>query len=328
MKMVFMTKHIFSIFAWVLIVAYPIIFPESYLLSVLIFAGIWSITLIGFDVLVGYCGQLSLGHNAFFAIGAYTSGILAVKYNLNNPLLAMLIGVCVSILIALNIGIPSLRLKGYYLAIATLGFGLIINNFIVGLRKITGGASGLNFIPSFEFIGISFDNDIKYYYLVWFFVAAILVVSLNLVKSRFGRAFRAIEEEEMFASMMGIPVFWYKLFTFIYSATCASIAGSLYAHYAGTITPDGFSFMVSIHMVVMLFLGGKGTIWGGIIGAVFLKLLSESLSSLQEYELPVWAAIFIIVLIFMPKGILGSIQSAYNNLDLKKKKEERKLSNS
>jgi len=149
----------------------------------------------------------------------------------------------------------------------------------------------------------------------------ILVASLNLIKSRFGRAFMAIQEEETFASMMRIPVFRYKLFAFLYSAVCASVAGSLYAHYAGTITPEGFGFMVSIHMVVMLFLGGKGTIWGGIVGAVFLKLLSESLASLQEYELPVWAAIFIIVLIFMPKGILGNIQVAYKNFGAKVIKE-------
>jgi branched-chain amino acid transport system permease protein len=316
-----MAKKVFSLLAWGLIICFPLIFPKSYLLSVLIFAGIWSIVLIGFDVLVGYCGQLSLGHNAFFAIGAYASGILAIKYNFHNPFLGMVIGVIISLLVAWIIGLPSLKLKGYYLAIATLGFGLIINNFIVGFRPLTGGASGLNFIPTFKFAGLSFDTDIRYYFLVWFFVAVILVVSLNLIKSRFGRAFMAIQEEETFASMMRIPVFRYKLFAFLYSAVCASVAGSLYAHYAGTITPEGFGFMVSIHMVVMLFLGGKGTIWGGIVGAVFLKLLSESLASLQEYELPVWAAIFIIVLIFMPKGILGNIQVAYKNFGVKVIKE-------
>lgn len=316
-----MAKKVFVLLAWGLIICFPLIFPKSYLLSVLIFAGIWAIVLIGFDVLVGYCGQLSLGHNAFFAIGAYASGILAVKYNFHNPFLGMVIGVIVSLLIAWVIGLPSLKLKGYYLAIATLGFGLIINNFIVGFRPLTGGASGLNFIPTFKFVDLSFDTDIKYYFLVWFFVALILVASLNLIKSRFGRAFMAIQEEETFASMMRIPVFRYKLFAFLYSAVCASVAGSLYAHYAGTITPEGFGFMVSIHMVVMLFLGGKGTIWGGIVGAVFLKLLSESLASLQEYELPVWAAIFIIVLIFMPKGILGNIQVAYKNFGVKVIKE-------
>ena len=316
-----MVKKAFSLLAWGLIISFPLIFPKSYFLGILIFAGIWSIMLIGFDVLVGYCGQLSLGHNAFFAIGAYSAGILAVKYNFHHPLLAMAIGVGISLLLAWIIGLPSLRLKGYYLAIATLGFGLIINNFIVGFNQLTGGASGLNFIPYFEFAGLSFDTDIRFYFLVWFFVAVILVVSLNLVKSRFGRAFMAIQEEETFASMMRIPVSRYKLFAFLYSAVCASIAGSLYAHYAGTITPDGFSFMISIHMVVMLFLGGKGTIWGGIMGAVFLKLLSEWLTAFQEYEMPVWAAIFIMVLIFMPKGILGSLQVAFKNFGVKTIKE-------
>ena len=312
-----MAKKAFSILAWGLIICFPLFFPKSYLLSVLIFAGIWSIMLIGFDVLVGYCGQLSLGHNAFFAIGAYSGGILAVKFNFHHPLLAMAIGIGISLILAWLIGLPSLRLKGYYLAIATLGFGLIINNIIIGLNELTGGASGLNFIPSFKLAGLTFDTDIKYYFLVWFFVALILVVTLNLVKSRFGRAFLAIQEEETFAGMMRIPVARYKLFAFLYSAVCASIAGTLYAHYAGTITPDGFSFMISIHMVVMLFLGGKGTIWGGIIGAVFLKLLSESLSSFQEYEMPLWAAIFILVLIFMPRGILGTLQGAFQRFNLK-----------
>ncbi len=312
-----MAKRILILLAWGLIICYPLAFPKSYLLSVFIFVGIWSIVLIGFDVLVGYCGQLSLGHNGFFAIGAYVSGILAVKYNFHNPFLGMVIGAIISLLVAWVIGLPSLKLKGYYLAIATLGFGLIINNFIVGFRELTGGASGLNFIPPFQFAGLSLDIEIRYYFLVWFFVAVVLAASLNLIKSRFGRAFMAIQEEETFASMMRIPVFRYKLFAFLYSAVCASIAGSLYAHYAGTITPESFGFMVSIHMVVMLFIGGKGTIWGGVIGAVFLKLLSESLASLQEFELPVWAAIFIVVLIFMPKGILGSIQIAYKKFGMK-----------
>ena len=312
-----MAKKVFSLVTWGLIICFPLLFPKSYLLSVLIFAGVWSIMLIGFDVLVGYCGQLSLGHNAFFAIGAYSAGILAVKFNFQQPLLAMAIGVGISLVLAWTIGLPSLRLKGYYLAIATLGFGLVINNFIVGLNELTGGASGLNFIPSFKLAGFTFDTDIRFYFLVWFFVAVTLVVSLNLVKSRFGRAFMAIQEEETFASMMRIPVSRYKLFAFLYSAVCASIAGSLYAHYAGTITPEGFGFMISIHMVVMLFLGGKGTIWGGIIGAVFLKLLSEGLTAFQEYEMPIWAAIFIMVLIFMPKGLLGGLQAASKNFRIK-----------
>lgn len=312
-----MAKKVFSLLAWGLIICFPLLFPKSYLLSVLIFAGVWSIMLIGFDVLVGYCGQLSLGHNAFFAVGAYSAGILAVKFNFQQPLLAMAIGVGISLVLAWIIGLPSLRLKGYYLAIATLGFGLVINNFIVGLNELTGGASGLNFIPSFKLAGFTFDTDIRFYFLVWFFVAVTLLVSLNLVKSRFGRAFMAIQEEETFASMMRIPVARYKLFAFLYSAVCASIAGSLYAHYAGTITPEGFGFMISIHMVVMLFLGGKGTIWGGIIGAVFLKLLSEWLTAFQEYEMPIWAAIFIMVLIFMPKGLLGGLQAASKNFRIK-----------
>ena len=312
-----MAKKAFSLLAWGLIICFPLLFPKSYFLSVLIFAGIWSIMLIGFDVLVGYCGQLSLGHNAFFAIGAYSAGILAVKFNFQQPLLAMAIGTGITLVLAWIIGLPSLRLRGYYLAIATLGFGLVINNFIVGLNELTGGASGLNFIPSFQLAGFTFDTDIRFYFLVWFFVAMTLVVSLNLVKSRFGRAFMAIQEEETFASMMRIPVSRYKLFAFLYSAACASIAGSLYAHYAGTITPEGFGFMISIHMVVMLFLGGKGTIWGGIIGAVFLKLLSEGLTAFQEYEMPIWAAIFIMVLIFMPKGLLGSLQATSKNFKIK-----------
>lgn len=307
----------FILLAWGLIISFPLIFPKSYFLSVLIFAGIWAIMLMGFDVLVGYCGQLSLGHNAFFAIGAYSAGILAIKFNFQQPLLAMVIGVGISLVLAWIIGLPSLRLKGYYLAIATLGFGLIINNFIVGLNELTGGASGLNFIPSFQLGSFTFDTDIRFYFLVWFFVAMTLITSLNLVNSRFGRAFMAIQEEETFASMMRIPVSRYKLFAFLYSAICASIAGSLYAHYAGTITPEGFGFMIAINMVVMLFLGGKGTIWGGIIGAVFLKLLSEWLAAFQEYEMPIWAAVFIMVLIFMPKGLLGSIQWVFQNFGVK-----------
>jgi branched-chain amino acid transport system permease protein len=311
------TSHILGRQAWLLILPwgmlllFPILFPKSYLLSVLIFAGIWAIMLIGFDVLVGYCGQLSLGHNAFFAIGAYITGILTVKYGVTFSLIPLITGVLFTLIVAWVIGLPSLRLKGYYLAIATLGFGLIINNFLIGFNELTGGASGLHNIPPFAIASLfSFDSDFKFYYLVWGTALFVFKISSNFTGSSHGRALRAIREDEIFASTMRIPVTRYKIQAFLYSAACASLAGSLYAHYSGTITPAGFGFMVSIQMVVMLFLGGRGTIWGGVVGALFLKMLSEGLTSfaVAEYELPISGIIFILVLLFLPKGILGGLK--------------------
>ena len=265
--------------------------------------------LMGFDVLVGYCGQLSLGHNAFFAMGAYTTGIMTVKYGIAFPLIPLFSGILCTLIVAWVIGLPALRLKGYYLAIATLGFGLIINNFLVGFNILTGGASGINYIPPFKISTlVSFDNDFKFYYLVWGIAAIVFKISLNFAESRYGRALRAIHEDEVFASTIRIPVARYKILAFLYSAACASLAGSLYAHFSGTITPAGFGFMVSIHMVIMLFLGGRGTIWGGLVGALFLKLLSEGLTTFEEYELPISGIIFILVLIFLPQGILGGLK--------------------
>ena len=293
---------------WIPIIAFPFVFPESYFISVLTFVGIWAIMLIGFDVLVGYCGQLSLGHNAFFAIGAYANGILSVKYGFNNFFLSLGLGAGISLVTAWIIGVPCLRLKGYYLAIATLGFGLIINNFIVGLNTYTGGASGLHFIPPLTFGSVILKTDFQYYFFVWCFVIVALLLTLNLTSSRLGRALRGIHEEELFASSLRIQVSKLKIQAFMYSAVCASVAGSLYSHFSGTITPESFNFMISIQMVIMLFLGGRGTVWGAIVGTLFFKLLSEWLTAFQEYELPIFASIFIIVLIFFPKGLVGGLR--------------------
>jgi branched-chain amino acid transport system permease protein len=271
--------------------------------------------MMGFDVLVGYCGQLSLGHNAFFAIGAYATGILTVKFGIHLPLIAMVLGILCTLIVAWIIALPSLRLRGYYLAIATLGFGLIINSFLIGFNQLTGGASGLHNIQPFTIASIfSFDTDFKFYYLIWGIALLVLKISLNFAGSLYGRALRAINEDETFASAMRIPVTRFKIQAFLYSAVCASLAGSLYAHYAGTITPDSFGFMVSIQMVVMLFLGGRGTIWGGLVGALFFKMLSEGLTTFEGYELPISGLIFILVLIFLPRGLLGGLKDFISKL--------------
>jgi branched-chain amino acid transport system permease protein len=273
--------------------------------DVMVFAGIYCMITIGLSILMGYAGQISLGHAAFYGIGAYTSGILTATYKL-NPWLCMLIAIVIAVIIAMIVGAPSLKLRGHYLAMATLAFGIII--FIIFNEEIewTGGPDGMTGIPGLSIFGFEFDSVVKYYYLVWIFVFAAFIFTINVIQSRSGRALRAIHVSEAAASGMGVDVSRYKIVVFIYSAALASVAGSLYAHYMNFVNPSTFDLFFSIKLVIMIALGGMHEIWGAIIGAILITFLSfEWLHYFEEYEIVVYGAILLIVTIFLPHGLVG-----------------------
>jgi branched-chain amino acid transport system permease protein len=275
--------------------------------------GIYIILAVSLDLMVGFAGQISVGHAAFFAIGAYTSGILTAKHSV-SPSIALLCGLFVSGLVAWGIGRAVLRLKGYYLAMATLGLNAVIVKLITGFASITGGASGLLNIPPFHIFGLTLQDHTYYYYFVWGVVILVTTCCLALTKSPFGSTLIAIHSDEEAASTLGIDCPRYKLHVFVISSMFAGVAGSLFAHFMGFIAPDDFDIFTSILILVMLFLGGVGTIYGAALGAIFLKLLPEVTYSFQEYELFLHGLILILVLIFMPKGLLGILTNVKNRL--------------
>ncbi len=273
--------------------------------DLMIFAGIYSLITIGLSLLMGYAGQISLGQAAFYGIGAYVSAILTATYGL-NPWFCMVIGMIVAAIVAVLVGVPSLKLKGHYLAMATLAFGIIV--FIIFNEEVewTGGPDGMSGIPGLSLFGFAFDSVEKYYYLVWFFVFSVFVFTINVIQSRTGRALRAIHSSEAASSAMGINVSRFKVVVFVYSAILASLAGSLYAYYLNFINPSTFDLFFSIKLLIMIALGGMHDIWGAIIGAFLITFLSfEWLHFFKEFEVIVYGVILLLVIIFLPQGMVG-----------------------
>jgi branched-chain amino acid transport system permease protein len=271
---------------------------------VLIYVGIYGIIVVGYDLLLGYCGQISLGHNGLFAIGAYTTAITSTWFSW-SPLAAMAGGILITCLFAFAIGIPTLRLKGYYLAIATMGFGFIVQSLI--RTHYLGGSTGITNIPPFSVFDFTFDSDRSYYYLVWSVFYLSVLICLRISGTAIGRSMKAIQIDEEVAGCMGIHVARIKLQAFLLSAVLTSIAGSLYAHYITTIAPDSFNIIVSIKLLLMLFLGGVGTIYGGILGAFVLFAIPEFLGHLLRFEIALEGLAFMLILIFLPSGLMGGL---------------------
>jgi branched-chain amino acid transport system permease protein len=285
----------------------PLVGGNQYFISLLVFLGINGIITMGLSLLMGYAGQISLGHAAFYGIGAYSSGVLTTKYSV-HPVGAFFVGIFLSALIAWLVGKPTLRLKGHYMAVATLGFGEILFIVFNELSPLTGGPSGLSGIPSVTIFGIPIEGA-TYLYLVWGLVILLLIFSLNVINSRVGRALRAVHGNERAANSMGVDASRYKVQVFVLSAIYASMAGSLYAHFVTFISPSSFSLMFSILLLMMVVVGGAGTIWGALVGAAVLTLLPEYLRGLEDFEVLAYGAILMIVLLYMPQGILEGMRS-------------------
>jgi branched-chain amino acid transport system permease protein len=273
--------------------------------DIMVFAGIYCLITMGLSLLMGYAGQISIGHAAFFGIGAYISAILTTNYGM-NPWVCMVIGMAVTAVVAVLVGAPSLKLRGHYLAMATLAFGIII--FIIFNEEIewTGGPDGMSGIPGLTLFGFEFNSVERYYYLVWGFVIAAFIFTVNVIQSGTGRALRAIHASEPAARAMGVDVFRFKILVFVYSAVLASLAGSLYAHYLNFVNPATFDLFFSIKLLIMIALGGMHNIWGAIVGTGLITFLSnEWLHYFEEFEVIVYGAILLFVTVLLPEGLAG-----------------------
>lgn len=276
----------------------------EYILHIAIISGFFIILTLSLNLIVGYCGQVSLGHAAFYGLGAYASALATIHWHLPF-LLALLLAALVGALFGLGLGLPTLRVKDDYLAIVTLGFGVIIDLVLLNLN-FTGGPDGLAQIPPPHFGGINFRHKVPYALLLAFFVVFTLWLIYRLVNSRHGRALKAIRDHEMTARVMGINAPAYKIAIFTLSAGLAGMAGSLYAHYITFINPESFGLHTSILILTMVVLGGMGSILGSVLGACALTILPELLRRFADYQDLVYGALLIVLLIWRPQGLLGT----------------------
>lgn len=272
------------------------------------FVGIYILLSTGLNILMGYAGQISLGHAAFWGLGAYISGVLTAKFGW-PPLMALVAAVAGTCLAALVVGIPALRLKGHYLAMATLGVGIIFHTMFAQLASLTGGPSGLVGVPSFSVGTLAVDTGLRNYYFIWAWVTIGLIGALNLRQSRMGRALNAIKGSDVAAECMGVDTYRYKVVIFVLSAAYAAIAGSLYVHYLNFVAPDTFGFMNSVLLLTMVVVGGIGSFWGPVIGASILTVLPEYLRAYEGLEVILYGLILVGVMMFMPNGLAPLFQN-------------------
>ena len=295
--------------ALVIAVLVPFVVTDNGILSGLVIALILFMTLMGLDVLMGYAGQVSLGQAGFMAIGGYTSGYLAINYGLSS-LLSIFAGVGMSLACALVLSVVTLRLRGLYLALATLAFGLLVDSCAVGFLDITGGPSGLVGIPSFSVAGFEFATPRAMYLVVLALDVVFLAGLAGAMRSGFGRALKAIRSDQMAAAALGINIIRYKLAAFLISVTLASIAGSMYAFFFNFLSPEMVGTGRSLELVAMLIVGGESTLFGGLLGALLLTLLPTVFQPLAIYKTFAAGALLVACFLYLPQGLYGAVVQA------------------
>lgn len=313
-------------------------------LDTMIRIGILTIVVVGLNLVMGYAGQISLGQAAFYGIGAYVSAImttLSFRQKLLPvlsetwwwPWLAIVVGMALTGGFAYLIGRPILRLRGNYLAMATLGVGIVMYILFREGGDFTGGNDGIGSIPRLTLGGlVRFWPMENYYFLVWTLALLVIILALNIVNSRIGRALRAIHSSEIAANTMGVDTGRYKLQVLVVSAMMASLAGSLYAHFQALVAPTSFDFTASVELVVMAAVGGLASIWGAPFGVAFIYIIREVLRARLETllhvtggsaELITYGLILILVMIFVPEGLTVGFMHSFRRLRARRRKDAR-----
>ena len=292
-----------------MLLVWPLIESNPYNLGLSNLIAIYTMVVLGLNLFIGYAGQISLGHAAFFAIGAYGSAIGTAT--LGGPAWPVMITVAlITAVIALAVGVPALKLSGHYLAMATLGFNIVVYTILVQWDAVTGGPSGFAGVPYLSIGSIVFDNEIHFHYLVWTFAILALLLCLNLVRSGVGRGLAALAEDETAAAALGVDIRRAKVKVFVLSAVLASVAGSLFAHCYAFVSPDSFNIFVSVDFVIMVVVGGMGSIWGTLFGTAFITLLPEWIEALETYKDIIHGLILVTILIFLPQGLVTGLVDA------------------
>lgn len=266
--------------------------------------GIFAIIVLGLNVLVGFAGQISFGHNAFMGLGGYLSALATTQWGL-PPLVGMAVGMIVSGALGVVVGYPTLRLRGHYLALATFALGLGFYNFAVS-SPVFSGFMGIAGIPAFGVGGWRAESIVAKYLLVWGFAVLAVILTWRLRQLRFGRALLSIADEST-AQSVGINVQRYKVIAFVISGMYASVAGSLYAHTVSFVSPETFGFSTIVLLFVMLFVGGLGTVWGSLLGAAAGIALPDLLRGFEGWNPSIFALILLAVIIARPVGLLAPL---------------------
>jgi branched-chain amino acid transport system permease protein len=265
------------------------------------------IVAVGLNLLSGYTHQLSFGHAGFFAIGAYTAAVVTLHAaGMPAPVTLLIAGV-VTAVVGLAFGVPCLRLGGLYLTMATLAFGIVVSEALLNLDWLTRGADGLR-VPAARFGGVALGGDTARYYLVLAVTVAMVAAAVNIVRTRTGRAFLAIRDSEVAAQASGVPVAAYRTTAFGLSAFYTGVAGGLFAFVVGFLSPDAFDLFLSVDFVVMIIVGGLGSVPGSLAGAAVVTVLHDTLAAFQNYRPLVFGGVLVACMLFMPGGIASAFR--------------------
>jgi branched-chain amino acid transport system permease protein len=285
----------------VLVAVLPFVLPSLFYVRIAALVFIFALAVLGLNLLMGFAGQVSLGHAGFFGIGAYA--VAVAPTHLSIPSWAAIVGGGVLAgLIAYVVGRPILRLKGHYLAVATLGMGLMIAMVFTNEARWTGGPDGMP-VPRLEVLGTALRGSLTWYWISGATLVIGAALAINLIDSPTGRAFRAVHDSETAARVLGIDVARYKLTAFMISAAYAAIAGSLFVHAVGFVSPEVFGLPMVVMSFTMLYVGGIGTIAGPALGAIIISVLPESFRTFKDYQDLAYGAALIVILIYAPRGL-------------------------
>jgi len=296
-----------------LVIIFALFLPNmvrSYYLHIAVLSLLNALLALGLNCIAGYAGQLSLAQAAFFGIGSYTVALCMLNLSMSFWLAAPL-GILLAVVVAVGFGLPTLRLKGPYFVISTLGFGEIVRLLFLNWESVTRGANGLPGIPAPDAINIgfavlTFDTKVGCYYLILTVMLLLLVIYRNMTDSRIGRALKAIHSDQVAAEVMGINLTFYKVFAFAWAAGISGLAGALYAGYVRFISPDTFTIGEAINILIMTVLGGMGTITGPILGAVAITYLLETMRVFAEYRMIIYGLLMFLMIVYMPGGLAGA----------------------
>ncbi|NLX63145.1 MAG: branched-chain amino acid ABC transporter permease [Tissierellia bacterium] len=275
-----------------------------YILRTSIMAIMYVVLALSLNFVLGFAGQLSMGHAAFYGIGAYVTALLMVNFNVPF-LLAFIASAIVAGIFGFLLGVPTLRLKGDYLAITTIGFGEILRLVLVNWVEVTRGPAGIPGIPSPSFFGFTINNNIGYYYIILLLAFFTVFVSNRLLNSRLGQGFIAVRDDEIAAEAMGINSTYLKILAFVLGAAIAGMAGSFFATFVHYVNPDNFTYMESVTILCMVVLGGLGSIPGVILGAIVLTVLPEALRGIALYRYAIYGLLLILMMINRPGGMIN-----------------------
>ncbi|NLK45005.1 MAG: branched-chain amino acid ABC transporter permease [Tissierellia bacterium] len=296
-------RKLIYIIVGILLILPLLISRYPYILRTSVVAIMYVVLALSLNFVLGFAGQLSMGHSAFYGIGAYVTALLMVNFKISFWI-ALIASAIVAGFFGFLLGVPTLRLKGDYLAITTIGFGEILRLILVNWIKVTRGPAGIPGIPSPKIFGFTISNNIGYYYLILLLAFFTVFISSRLLHSRLGQGFIAVRDDEIAAEAMGINSTYLKILAFVLGAAIAGMAGSFFATFVHYVNPDNFTYMESVTILCMVVLGGLGSIPGVILGAIVLTILPEALRGIALYRYAIYGLLLILMMIIRPGGMI------------------------